>query len=88
MPKFRKDVEVEAFQFTAAMRSGEESMPGWASGVLYPSHVGRDVQWNIPHASGPMIVEDGDYVIATPTGEVYTVKPDIFEATYGRVESD
>lgn len=38
-------------------------------------------------ANGPVAVEVGDYVIKEPVGPgYYPCKPDIFEATYDRVE--
>ena len=35
---------------------------------------------------GPMLVTPGDYIITGIVGETYPCKPDIFEATYERVE--
>lgn len=39
----------------------------------------------IPTLEGEMMAESGDYIIQGIQGEIYSCKPDIFEATYERV---
>jgi len=41
----------------------------------------------IPTLEGPMTVTPGDYIITGVKGEHYPCKPDIFEATYEKVDS-
>jgi hypothetical protein len=42
----------------------------------------------IPTLEGEMRADVGDWIIKGVKGEFYPCKPDIFEATYERVESD
>ena len=37
---------------------------------------------------GTMVVDPGDWIIRGVNGELYPCKPDIFEATYERVEEE
>jgi hypothetical protein len=37
---------------------------------------------------GDMVADPGDWIITGVKGEVYPCKPDIFEATYEKVEAD
>jgi hypothetical protein len=43
--------------------------------------------WHIHTLEGPLHVSDGDMIIKGVKGEFYPCKPDIFEATYERVEA-
>lgn len=45
-------------------------------------------QADIKTLEGTMHADDGDYVIKGVKGEIYPCKPDIFEATYEKVEDD
>lgn len=42
----------------------------------------------IPTLEGDLIVSRGDWIIKGIKGEFYPCKPDIFEATYEKVEED
>lgn len=88
MPKFRKKpVVIEAFQF-----KGVEEMPEWAKGKC--DYIPEDrsnfkvilPQLRIATLEGTMFASVFDWVIHGVKDEVYPCKPDIFEATYERVE--
>lgn len=87
MPKFRKKpVVIEAVQFIA---TDEMHRLGWwdAHGASFDIHVdGRGPYLVIPTREGEMVASDGDWIIRGIKGEFYPCKPDIFEATYERVE--
>ena len=54
-----------------------------------PLAAGQCSAQGVPHIhtlEGPMMVSNGDWVITGIKGERYPCKPDIFEATYERVE--
>jgi len=76
MPRFRKKpVEIEANQFF------ENNWDGWPIGVY------RDEgRYMIDTLKGPLSVSEGDWIITGIKGERYPCKPDIFEATYERIE--
>lgn len=42
----------------------------------------------IPTLEGLMIAREGDWIIKGIQGEIYSCKPDIFEATYENVHDD
>lgn len=45
-------------------------------------------EFYIPTLEGNMWLTEGDYIIRGVQGEYYPCKPDIFEATYERVEDE
>jgi hypothetical protein len=47
---------------------------------------GPYIEITIPTLEGDMIAKHGDYIIKGIKGELYPCKPDIFEATYEKVE--
>lgn len=51
-----------------------------------PPEVLEDRRLAITTLEGTMIADIGDWVIKGVKGEIYPCKPDIFEATYERVE--
>lgn len=87
----KKPVVIEAFEWTGghdqtedpvwivkAMKSGDVTVgevPGIYGKVL-----------RIKTLEGTMEAMPGDYIIQGIQGEIYPCKPDIFEATYERVE--
>ena len=85
--KFRKKpVVIEAWHFNGEdglawprwlheYRDLEGACAYWLGGKLY-----------IPTLEGRMKATSGDWIIKGVQGEVYPCKPDIFEATYERVE--
>jgi hypothetical protein len=88
--KFRKKpIVIEAEQFF------REKLP-WPNGVKgedyfcpmlrYPL-IGNSTSW-ITTLEGDLDVSEGDWIITGVKGEKYPCKPDIFEATYEKVEED
>lgn len=84
MAKYRKKpVVIEAFKL------GTDEKPPWFTATLFIGVLegGRQVGWCvIPTLEGEMRGEWGDYIIKGIKGELYPCKPDIFEATYEKVE--
>lgn len=80
--KFRKKpVVIEAFRYNL------DSRPDWFSDkvstndiITYPPSC------LIKTLEGLMTAHKGDWVIQGVEGEIYPCKPDIFEATYDKVE--
>ncbi len=97
--KFRKKpVVIEAFQMTKECRWKDSWWPKWFHGAWGAEPGGVGSVWAEPNASGVKekllcntlegICRIGwnDWVIKGIQGELYPCKPDIFEATYERVE--
>lgn len=59
----------------------------WARQSNVEIHLGADGGLVIPTLEGDMQAVTGDYIIRGIKGEFYPCKPDIFEATYEKVES-
>ena len=73
----KKPVVIEATQFHRE-----------APGATWPSEIWLDkdgVYW-CDTLEGPLKVSNGDWLIRGVRGELYPCKPDIFEATYERLE--
>lgn len=97
--KFRKlPVEIEAFQMTREARADNSDWPEWlhdawqlergTEGSLYPTEEGTGGgTLSIGTLEGEQ-VSWGDWIIQGVAGELYPCKPDIFGATYERVEED
>jgi hypothetical protein len=89
----KKPVEIEAMRLTA---DNAKDVCDWISrhtvGVVDPA----DFRFNYDHTGailietleGTMRADVGDWVIRGVKGEFYPCKPDIFDATYERVEDD
>ncbi len=81
MAKYRKrPIVIEAVQITDRMRTGIETLP---LGVQHRYDGGGMV---INTLEGRMKVGVGDWIITGVKGEKYPCKPDIFEATYEKVQ--
>lgn len=80
--KFRKKpVVIEAIQWT-----GDNLISIFH---FAPSaHVGGTTEITIPTLEGLLHASVGDWIIKGIQGEFYPCKPDIFEATYERVEDE
>ncbi len=79
MPKFRKrPVVVEAHQFFVG--------GAWPAGVCCCNRKGMGL--HIHTLEGADAVSEGDWIITGADGERYPCKPDMFEATYERVEEE
>jgi len=89
MAKYRKKpVVIEAQQFFPDKKP-------WPDGVAQyiaehketaQGHVGTWYGWRIQTLEGPLEVRPSDFIITGVKGERYPCKPDIFEATYEKVE--
>lgn len=94
MPRFiKKPVEIEAFQYDGELMLTDATyyVPEWAGkayeeGTIYFESVSEPGQCFIKTLEGHMLVNVGDYVIQGIQGELYPCKPDIFNATYEKVE--
>lgn len=94
----KKPVVIEAFQMTKERRFDNSEWPNWLNqawnmfrgdvGAVschdYPESAGTD-QLVIYTLEGRMTVSWNDYIIQGVQGELYSCKPDIFEATYEAV---
>ncbi len=85
MQKFRKKpVVIEAIQITDATFDDPHPNPEHIKGVIYFPAKRYAV---ILTLEGQMTANMGDWIIRGIKGELYPCKPDIFEATYERVEA-
>jgi hypothetical protein len=88
--KFRKKpVEIDAFLWTGGPDQIED--PEWVveaikSGVIFISLGNSRVEIFIRTLYGVMLGKRGDWIIRGVKDEIYLCKPDIFEATYEKVE--
>jgi hypothetical protein len=90
MAKYRKKpVIVDAFRWTGDRDQIED--PEWIveaikSGKVRFSEDGESLF--VVTLEGILMANQGDYIIRGIQGEIYPCKPDIFEATYERVEEE
>lgn len=92
MAKFRKKpVEIEAFRFYI------DPMPDWFTDKMtyneimifncdYNRYDIDEAYCTIETLEGTMRGNGGDYIIKGVQGEIYPCKPEIFEATYEKVD--
>jgi len=90
MAKYRKKpVVIEAQQVSW---ENAASVASWCAGTVSDSGFvpsgGMWVTISIPTLEGTMKANLGDFVIRGVKGEFYPCKPDIFEATYEKVETE
>lgn len=93
----KKPIVIEAFQMTVDRRWDNVDWPDWLheawnkdsneAGSLFirPMDETRE-SLAISTMEGPLAVTFGDWIIRGVKGEIYPCKPDIFEATYERVD--
>ena len=91
MAKYRKKpVVIEAIQWTGYFE--EKNAPKWFIEALEKeeielwSKVDGTCDLVIKTLEGTMRADKGDYIIKGVQGEFYPCKPDIFEATYEKVD--
>lgn len=91
----KRPLVVEAFQMTPARRADNVEWPRWMDeawqkggyndgalgSVDYPNSDGTD-KLQIRTKEGIMIVDWNDWIIRGTMGELYPIKPDIFEQVY------
>lgn len=87
--KFRKKpIVIEAEQFQPWNKPWPAGVEERSLGGDLKSLEGESIQWIIQTLEGPHIVSVNDWIITGVQGEKYPCKPDIFEATYERVEGE
>ena len=92
MSKFRKKpvvIEAEQFFVNKKVYGGPVAFAvnyGWPKTENDTSATSLDGKYWVRTLEGPLVVSDGDWVIRGVKDEFYPCKPDIFEATYERVE--
>lgn len=95
MNKYRKKpVVIEAFQMTDTRMKSNENWPQWMhdafnsqsakAGDLFYKNYPEELTINT--LEGQHHVSLDDFIIQGVQGELYPCKPDIFEATYEKVE--
>ncbi len=86
----KKPIAIEAFKWTADHEQDED--PEWIieaikCGTVYFQNEGtEDIEMIIKTMEGEHIARRGYYIIKGIKGELYGCDPDIFEATYEKVE--
>lgn len=94
MAKFRKKpVVIEAWRWL--FNDNQEETPTWMTDALHvwPEPGGASFEPHLDRIQivtleGIMTAVPGDWIIQGIQGELYPCKPDIFEATYEKVEDD
>lgn len=87
--KFRKKpVVIEAVQYFDSLRVTDQLPEGVVIAYWADSPIGQGDFPTIHTLEGPHLVRDGDWIIKGVKGEFYACKPDIFEATYERVNDE
>ena len=86
----KKPVVIEAFKWTGD--KDQQPVPEWAIQAVIDRRIrvacrdeGGVGMW-IETLEGRMEASPGDFIIRGVEGEIYPCKPDIFEATYERVD--
>lgn len=83
MPKFRKKpVVIEAMHYDGTHECAK-AICAWAGATF---GIETESALVIDTLEGRMVASRGDWIIKGVAGEFYPCKPDIFEATYERVE--
>ncbi len=84
----KKPVIIEAWQFTkkAYLKGAPQFIRQAKSVELWSQHGGDVIEGEIKTLEGVMTISENDYIIKGVQGEFYPCKPDIFEATYEKVE--
>ena len=88
MAKYRKKpIVIEAWLFNGYPIE-HEGIPAWVqTNTLWkPNEQGTKGYLLITTLEGDMKAQEGDWIIKGVKGEFYPCKPDIFEATYEKVE--
>ena len=92
--KFRKKpVVVEAIQYDPSDHRNCEALEDFLEwdrgfGCTPEIHDDGDVAWGLQTLEGEMLAMPGDWIIRGVAGEYYPCKPDIFEATYEKVDEE
>lgn len=93
--KYRRKIEIEAFQYDGDMMGsdGKYYVPAWAvkaleDGKLYFDSVdgGAPCQLFLKTLTGNRRIDVGDFIVQDVLGEIYACKSDIFKRTYEQVQ--
>ena len=91
MSKWRKKpIVIDAFLWTGDEAQTED--PEWAveaikaGDIIFVNEFTENVEMHIRTFEGWITGSQGDYIIQGIQGEIYPCKPDIFKATYDKVE--
>lgn len=85
----KKPVEVDVFRYDGDLidKRGKPYVPDWVMQAFQKGIMYFDTcELFISTLEGPHHASVGDYIVRGVKGELYPVKPDIFEMTYERVE--
>lgn len=92
----KKPVEIDVFRYDGELidKCGKPYVPDWVmqafqNGIMYFDSVDNNTQaceLFISTLEGPHHASVGDYIVRGVKGELYPVKPDIFEMTYEKVK--
>ena len=87
MPKYRKKpVVIEAVQWDGESGTANEFIgEAYGGDWEYAKNIKSAILIRTP--KGMMLCQVGDWIIKEVEGECYACKPDIFEATYERVDT-
>jgi hypothetical protein len=80
----KKPVVIEAWQLP--MRDADTRVFDGHAGIIFKRENGMIVEAIISTLEGTMTASAGDWIIKGVKDELYPCKPDIFAATYERVE--
>lgn len=84
----KKPVIIDAWQSYKDAGTYTCEWPQWVLDACIDGTIfDKDREVYIKTLEGDMHVSDGDYIIKGVQDELYPCKPDIFEATYEKVES-
>lgn len=80
----KKPIVIEAVQATGTPESNREIID-WTRDSATPAYM-EDKKLCINTLEGTFWITPGDYIIRGVNGEYYPCKPDIFEASYDKIE--
>ena len=83
----KKPVVIEAWEFTKeSLKNRDSWVRKYPEDLTLVSQYGGEKVWlEIDTLEGIMIANEGDFIIKGLEDELYPCKPDIFEATYAKV---
>lgn len=89
MDKYRKKpVVIEAVQITVHRKTDLKVLADWCGGRVADQIVPESWRIAIDTLERTMYADANDWIIRGVKGEFYPCKPDIFDATYERVDDN
>lgn len=86
MKYVKKPVVIEALKFDGTLSSYSTIAEAFGSDSINCVGIEPDLYLNISTMEGVMVAMAGDYIIKGVIGELYPCKPEVFHATYSKVE--